>query len=75
MTRAIRVSATGGPDVLRYETIELAPPGPGQVRLAHTAIGINYIDVYHRIGLYPQPFRRSFPVSKASVWWKRQDQV
>jgi NADPH:quinone reductase len=55
MTGAIRISATGGPEVLRWETIELAPPGPGQVRLAHTAIGINYIDVYHRIGLYPQP--------------------
>ena len=55
MTGAIRVSATGGPEVLRWETIELAAPGPGQVRLAHTAIGINYIDIYHRSGLYPQP--------------------
>ncbi len=55
MTGAIRVSATGGPEVLRWETIELGAPGPGQVRLAHTAIGINYIDVYHRSGLYPQP--------------------
>jgi NADPH2:quinone reductase len=55
MTGAIRVSATGGPEVLRWETIELGAPGPGQVRLAHTAIGINYIDVYHRSGLYPLP--------------------
>jgi NADPH2:quinone reductase len=55
MTGAIRISTTGGPEVLRWETIELGAPGPGQVRLAHTAIGINYIDVYHRSGLYPQP--------------------
>jgi NADPH2:quinone reductase len=55
MTGAIRISATGGPEVLRWETIEVGAPGPGQVRLAHTAIGINYIDTYHRSGLYPQP--------------------
>ena len=55
MTGAIRISTTGGPEVLRWETIELGAPGPGQVRLAHTAIGINYIDTYHRSGLYPQP--------------------
>ena len=55
MTGAIRVTATGGPEVLRWETIELGGPGPGQVRLSHRAIGINYVDVYHRSGLYPQP--------------------
>ena len=55
MTNAIQVHQTGGPEELRWEAIELAEPGPGQVRLRHHAVGLNYIDVYHRTGLYPQP--------------------
>jgi NADPH2:quinone reductase len=53
--RAIRFDKTGGPDVLKLENIELPPPKPGQVRVRHTAIGINFIDTYHRSGLYPVP--------------------
>ncbi|MFT3810309.1 MAG: quinone oxidoreductase [Micropepsaceae bacterium] len=53
MTRAIRFSAAGGPDVLRLEEIELPPPGPGEIRLRQTAIAVNFIDTYHRSGLYP----------------------
>ncbi len=53
MVNAIRFYAHGGPKVLKYEPVELPPPGPGEVRLRHTAIGLNYIDVYHRSGLYP----------------------
>lgn len=52
-TLAIRIHQTGGPDVLRHEEIDLPEPGPGQVLLRHTAIGLNYIDTYHRTGLYP----------------------
>lgn len=55
MTHAIRVHKPGGPDVLSWETVEIGEPGPGQVRLRHTAVGLNFIDVYHRTGLYPQP--------------------
>jgi len=55
MSKAIRMHATGGPEVLRYEEIEVGAPGPGEVRLRHTAIGLNFIDVYHRTGLYPLP--------------------
>jgi len=51
--KAIRIHATGGPDVLRLETVELGPPGPGEVLLRQSAIGLNYIDTYHRTGLYP----------------------
>ena len=51
--RAVRIHSTGGPDVLRLESIELGPPGPGEVRLRQSAIGLNYIDTYHRTGLYP----------------------
>ena len=53
MTRAIRFSTAGGPDVLRLEEIELPPPGPGEIRLRQTAIAVNFIDTYHRSGLYP----------------------
>ncbi len=51
--KAIRISKTGGPEVLELHDIELPPPGPGQVRLKHTAIGVNFIDTYQRSGLYP----------------------
>ncbi len=55
MTHAIRIHQTGGPDVLRWEAVEVGPPGAGEVRLRHTAIGLNFIDTYHRSGLYPLP--------------------
>ena len=54
MTKAIRVHQHGGPDEMRWEDIEVGEPGPGQVRLRQTAVGLNFIDVYHRSGLYPQ---------------------
>ncbi|MBF0166247.1 MAG: quinone oxidoreductase [Alphaproteobacteria bacterium] len=53
MTKAIRIHQHGGPDCLRWEEVELADPGPGQVRLKQHAVGLNFIDVYHRTGLYP----------------------
>jgi NADPH2:quinone reductase len=49
---AIRFARTGGPEVLRWEEIELPPPGPGQVRLRHTAVGVNFRDIYIRNGLH-----------------------
>jgi NADPH2:quinone reductase len=55
MPHAIRVHTHGGPEVLRWEEIEVGQPGPGQVRVKQHAAGINFIDVYHRTGLYPQP--------------------
>src|SRR6185369_11867000 len=55
MPYAIRVHETGAPEVLKWEEVEVGDPGPGQVRLRQEAIGLNYIDVYHRTGLYPQP--------------------
>lgn len=54
-TKAIRVHSHGGPEVLRFEEIELPPPDAGEVRVRATAIGVNFIDTYHRTGLYPQP--------------------
>ena len=54
-THAIRIHETGGPEVLRWEEIEVARPEPGEVLLRQTAVGLNYIDTYHRTGLYPLP--------------------
>lgn len=51
----MRVDRVGGPEVLASAVIELPAPGPGEVRVRHTAIGVNYIDTYHRSGLYPLP--------------------
>ena len=55
MTKAIRVHKAGGPEVMRWEETEVGDPGHGEVRLRQTAVGLNFIDVYHRTGLYPQP--------------------
>jgi len=54
MPSAIRMHEIGGPEVLKWEEVEVGDPGPGQVRLRQEAAGLNFIDVYHRTGLYPQ---------------------
>lgn len=53
MSHAIRIHSYGGPDVLQWEAVDPGEPGPQEVRLRHTAIGLNFIDVYERTGLYP----------------------
>jgi NADPH2:quinone reductase len=53
--KAVRFHEHGGPEVLRYEDVEVGDPGPGQVLLRHTAIGVNFVDTYQRSGLYPMP--------------------
>ena len=55
MTKAVRVHNYGGPEVLKYEDVEVGKPGPGQLRVRHHAIGVNYIDTYFRTGQYPAP--------------------
>jgi NADPH2:quinone reductase len=55
MTKAIRIHESGGPDVMRWEEVTVGEPGPGQARVRHSAVGLNFIDVYHRTGLYPLP--------------------
>ncbi|MCB2015919.1 MAG: quinone oxidoreductase [Hydrogenophaga sp.] len=54
-SRAVRIHATGGPEQLVVDTVEVGEPGPGEVRIRHHAIGLNFIDVYQRSGLYPFP--------------------
>jgi NADPH2:quinone reductase len=53
--RAVRFERTGGPEVLELQEIETPPPGPGEILVRHEAIGVNFIDTYHRSGLYPVP--------------------
>ena len=53
MTHAIRFHKTGGPEVLVWEEVEVGKPGPGQARIRHTAVGLNFVDIYNRSGLYP----------------------
>jgi NADPH2:quinone reductase len=53
MTHAIRIERQGGPEVLQWQQVELGAPGPGEVLVRHGAVGVNFIDIYHRSGLYP----------------------
>ena len=55
MSKAVMIHETGGPAVMRWEDHDPGTPGPGEVRLRQEAVGLNYIDVYHRTGLYPLP--------------------
>ncbi|MFO7716338.1 quinone oxidoreductase family protein [Desulfosarcina sp.] len=55
MSKAIKIHSTGGPSVMRWEDHDPGAPGPGEVRLHQEAVGLNFIDVYHRTGLYPLP--------------------
>jgi NADPH2:quinone reductase len=65
--KAIRFEKTGGPEVLHLEDIELPPPGAGQARVRHTAIGVNFIDTYHRCGLYPVSLPSGLGLEAAGV--------
>jgi len=55
VAHAIRIHQTGGPEVLKWEEVAVGEPGPGQARVRNNAVGVNYIDTYHRSGLYPLP--------------------
>src|SRR2546423_14020073 len=55
MVHAIRIHQTGGPEVMKWDSVEVTAPGPGQVRLKQHGVGVNYIDVYQRSGLYKMP--------------------
>ena len=67
MTRAIRLHAPGGPEVLAFEEVKVADPGPGEVRVRHTVIGLNYIDTYHRSGAYKLPMPSGLGQEAAGV--------
>lgn len=67
MAKAVRFNAPGGPEVLRLEEVEVGDPGPGQVRLRHVAVGLNYADTYFRNGTYPVPTPSGIGVEAAGV--------
>lgn len=67
MPKMIRFHRTGGPEVLQWDEVGLAPPGPGEVRVRHEAVGLNFIDTYHRSGLYPVPLPSGIGVEGAGV--------
>ena len=67
MAKAIRMNRTGGPEVMEYVDVEVGEPGPGEARVRHAACGINYIDVYFRTGLYPQPLPAGLGMEGAGV--------
>jgi len=66
-SRAVRIHAVGGPEQLVIDTVSVGEPGPGQVRIRHHAIGLNFIDVYQRTGLYPFPMPLSLGMEGAGV--------
>lgn len=67
MANVVRMYETGGPEVLRYEPMEVGEPGPGQVRIRHVAVGLNYADTYFRNGTYPVPLPSGMGVEAAGV--------
>lgn len=67
MSKAIRIEQTGGPEVMQWVDVEVGEPGPGQVRVRHEAVGLNYIDVYFRTGLYKQPLPAGLGMEGAGV--------
>jgi NADPH:quinone reductase len=67
MTHAIRFHETGGPEVLRWEKVSLEEPGPNEARVRHEAVGLNFIDIYHRTGLYPLPLPSGIGLEGAGV--------
>ena len=67
MTKAIRISQTGGAEVLKFEDVNLGAPKEGEIRVRHTAIGVNFIDIYHRTGLYKLPLPSGLGLEGAGV--------
>jgi len=67
MVQAIRFHKTGGPEVLVWESVEIGKPGPGQVKLRQTAVGLNYVDTYFRGGVYPAPLPSGLGTEGAGI--------
>ena len=67
MERAAQIRQTGGPDVIEWADVELAAPGPGEVRMRNLAVGLNFIDTYHRGGLYPMALPSGLGMEAAGI--------
>ena len=67
MPKAIRIQKAGGPEVLQWEDVSVGDPGPGEARVRHHAVGLNYTDVYHRMGLYPLSYPTGLGLEASGV--------
>src|SRR5690349_12194294 len=67
MATVVRFEETGGPEVLRVEQADVGEPGPGQVRIRHAAVGLNFADTYFRLGYYPAPLPAGMGVEAAGT--------
>ncbi len=67
MSKAIRIQQVGGPEVMRVEAVEVGSPGAGEARVRHQAVGVNFVDTYHRSGLYPLPLPSGLGVEAAGL--------
>ena len=67
MTRAVRIDQNGGPEVLKIVDVTVGDPGPGEIRIRHKAVGLNFIDVYQRTGLYPLPMPLNLGMEASGV--------
>jgi NADPH2:quinone reductase len=67
MPKAIRIDAYGGPDQMKLVDVSVGDPGPGEIRIRHQAGGLNFIDVYQRTGLYPNPLPLALGMEGAGV--------
>ena len=70
MTHAIRFHKTGGPEVLVWEEVKLGKPGPGEARIRHTAVGLNFVDIYNRAGVYPSSCR-AVSAARRPAWSRK----
>ncbi len=73
MTHAIRFHKTGGPEVLVWEEVEVGKPGPGQARIRHTAVGLNFVDIYNRSGGSIRRSCRAGSAARRPAWSRKSD--
>ena len=67
MSRAVQIEQHGGPEQLKFVDVSVGEPGAGEIRIRHKAIGLNFIDVYHRTGLYKLPVPFTLGTARASI--------
>ena len=67
MSKAVRIEQTGGPEQLKIVDVSVGEPGSGEIRIRHRAVGLNFIDVYHRTGVYPLPMPATLGLEAAGV--------